>query len=198
MTDNDLGGEVTVSTATPQEVDAPPENPAGVEAQKPGDGAPDPGAPVQAEQEGFSMPQGFDPGDYAERFSEVAGELNLKGEAAEKLLHFWAEVARDVEEGRSDAWREARKGWARETMKDAEIGGQNLNVSVSLAAKAVNSFGTEGLKEVFRVTGLGNHPEVVRFMARVGRALAEDSFHGGAYGSDGGAKSAAELIYGKP
>lgn len=170
---------------------------------KQGDAASDP-APAER-QEGampesedrFRMPGEFDPDPYGERFSEAAAELGLGGSGAEKLVTFWNEVAADLAAAREDAWVEARRDWAARTMRDREIGGANLERTIQLASRVVNTFGNEELKEVFRATGLGNHPEVVRFMARVGQAVGEDELHVGSQSPAGGKKSPAELIYGR-
>jgi len=172
--------------------------------------AKNPGSPVEAgidgperghgnedAEEEFALPEGFTPSDYSDRFAEVASHLKLGSREAGTLMAFWAEVAKDVEDSRVDAWNDARRHWAHATMRDREMGGKNLSSTVGYAATAVNTFGTEGLKEVFRATGLGNHPEVVRFMAKVGRAMAEDPLLTGQPGGHGGPKSAAELIYGR-
>jgi hypothetical protein len=45
------------------------------------------------------------------------------------------------------------------------------------------------------MTGAGNHPEVIRFVARVGRATAEDRFVAAAGASAGSARSAAQVLY---
>lgn len=145
----------------------------------------------------FETPEGFDPGRHLDEFRELAGKMKLEGPKARELVNFWVNVAREVEEEREDAWLAARKEWAVQTARDHEIGGANLEKSVHLAARAVNAFGTDGLKEVFRMTGLGNHPEVVRFFTRVGATLGEDSFHAGTLPQGQGPKSAAELIYGR-
>lgn len=168
-----------------------------------GDAASDPAhaeRPIGArpeEEERFHMPGEFDPDPYGERFSEAAAELGLGANGAEKLVTFWNEVAADLAAAREDAWVEARRDWAARTMRDREIGGANLERTIQLASRVVSTFGNEELKEVFRATGLGNHPEVVRFMARVGQAVGEDELHVGNQPPTGGRKSPAELIYGR-
>lgn len=168
-----------------------------------GDAASDPASAERLEgfgpeeEDRFRMPGDFDPDPYGERFSEAAAELGLSGSGAEKLVRFWNEVAEDLAAAREDAWIQARREWAARTMRDREIGGANLDRTVQLASRVVNAYGSEELKEVFRATGLGNHPEVVRFMARVGRAVGEDELHLGSQTPTGGAKSPAELIYGR-
>lgn len=146
----------------------------------------------------FTLPDGFDPGDYLDEFKTLARELKLGREEAEKLVAFWAEVSGDIENAREEAWKEAGREWAHATARDPEVGGRNLEGAVRVAARVVNAFGSEGLKEVFRATGLGNHPEVVRFLMKVGRAMSEDTLLGASQAGRSRGASAAELIYGRP
>ena len=54
------------------------------------------------------------------------------------------------------------------------LDGSRLKATIEAAGKAIDRFGTPGLREVLNFTGAGNHPEVVRFFARIGRAISED------------------------
>ena len=47
-----------------------------------------------------------------------------------------------------------------------------------IARDAVEKFGGDSLKQVLDKTGLGNHPEVVKAFAKVGRLIAEDEIIG--------------------
>jgi hypothetical protein len=44
-----------------------------------------------------------------------------------------------------------------------------------VAKKALDAFGTAELRSLLNESGLGNHPEVIRFMFRAGKAISEDS-----------------------
>jgi hypothetical protein len=52
---------------------------------------------------------------------------------------------------------------------------QKLDESVGFANKALDKYGTPELKEALASTGAGNHPEFIRFMTRVGKAMSEDT-----------------------
>jgi hypothetical protein len=56
-----------------------------------------------------------------------------------------------------------------------------------VAKKALDAFGTTELRSLLNESGLGNHPEVIRFMFRAGKAISEDSM---VTGTKGEAKSA--------
>jgi hypothetical protein len=145
----------------------------------------------------FELPEGFEPGNYFESFRQVANELGLDQAKAQQLVSFWADVAKDVETSTKDAWQEARRDWATMTLKDSELGGNNLEHTFSMASKVVERFGNEGLREVLLETGLSNHPEVIRFIVSVGKSMGEDTFQNASHMGSGGEKTAAQLIYGR-
>ena len=47
-----------------------------------------------------------------------------------------------------------------------------------------SKFGTDALKSLLTESGLGNHPEVIRFMYRAGKAISEDSYVGNSEGAN--------------
>jgi hypothetical protein len=65
--------------------------------------------------------------------------------------------------------------WAKTAQADPEIGGANWDTSVSHAQKVINQFGSPALKDYLNQTGAGNHPEVIRLMAKVGAVISEDN-----------------------
>jgi len=90
-----------------------------------------------------------------------------------------------------------RKAWLDAAKGDAEIGGHAFGTTLGLAAKALDGLGfVKGspFRALLDDTGLGNHPEMIRAFARVGRAIAEDGFE--RTGTPSAAKkSDAELFY---
>lgn len=104
-------------------------------------------------------------------FTDVARELNLSNEAAQKVLDKIAPaLAEKVERGIA----ETRAQWAEQSRSDTEFGGKALEENLGVARKALDSFGTPALRELLDSSGLGNHPEVIRLLVRAGRAISED------------------------
>lgn len=56
--------------------------------------------------------------------------------------------------------------------------GQAYDEKVSLAKSAVLEFGGEALKKALNETGLGNHPDMIRAFAKIGKAIASDEILG--------------------
>ena len=109
-------------------------------------------------------------------YSEVAKELNLPQDAAQKVLDKMAPVmaARQAEQIEA-----ARNMWAVSAKSDKEFGGDKLPESLASAKKALDAFGTPELRTLLNDTGLGNHPDVIRFMVKAGKAISADKFVSG-------------------
>ena len=69
--------------------------------------------------------------------------------------------------------------WAEQSQGDTEIGGDRLQENLGVARKALEMFGTPELRDVLNMTGLGNHPEIIRAFYRAGKAISEDAFVSG-------------------
>ena len=114
-------------------------------------------------------------------FGEVAKELNLPQEAAQKVLD---KVAPVMQERQAKAAEQVRLDWANESQSDKEFGGEGLNENLTVAKQSLDAFGTDALKSLLQDTGLGNHPEIIRFMYRAGKAISEDSYVGNSEGAN--------------
>jgi hypothetical protein len=135
-------------------------------------------------------------------FTAIAKEAGLPQATAQKVVDLQVKVQQKSAEamqqriaehyepvgGTPDKWQELAKS-------DKEIGGDKFEENRTIAAAARDRFGTPLLKKVLDVTGAGDHPEVLRFFLRVGKAISEDGFVPGRGGS--GSKSDAEVFYGK-
>jgi hypothetical protein len=149
------------------------------------------GAPEKYEP--FTAPEGtaLDAAVMTE-FETAARELNLPQDAAQKLIDKMAPVMAKQQTAQLE---QLRTDWAAASTSDKEFGGDKLTENLGFARKAMDTFGTLELKTMMNETGLGNHPDVVRFMVRAGKAISEDKIvTGGAPASAN--RSAAEVLYG--
>lgn len=133
------------------------------------------GAPEQYEE--FKAPEGqeFDP-EVLNNFKEVAKELNLSQEAAQKMLDKMGPVVAQRQAQQVEA---LRSQWAEQSTADKEFGGEKLQENLGVARKALDTFGSPELKGLLNESGLGNHPEFIRLLYRAGKAISEDNFVGG-------------------
>lgn len=127
-----------------------------------------------------------------EQFSEVARELDLPQDAAQKVLDKMAPV---LQARQAEAVEKMRTEWADTAKTDKEFGGEKLNENLSVAKKALDQFATPELRTLLNETGLGNHPEVIRMFYRAGKAISEDRFVGGSATTAGGSRDPAKALY---
>ena len=114
-------------------------------------------------------------------FGDVAKELNLPQEAAQKVLD---KVAPVIQAKQAKAIEQTKTEWANQSQSDQEFGGESLAENLDVAKASLKAFGTDALKSLLTETGLGNHPEVIRFMYRAGKAIGEDSYVGNSEGAN--------------
>lgn len=129
-----------------------------------------------------------------EAFKSFALENKMSVASAKKIAHFYdAQMQKGNAEALAQAHQEQVK--MREICaNDPEIGGAKFHESLRLAKAGIRRFDSEGsLSKILNETGFGSHPEVVRFMHRVGKAFAETSMVTGAKPKR--ELSTAELFY---
>ncbi|MBS1165339.1 MAG: hypothetical protein H6R00_1364 [Proteobacteria bacterium] len=143
----------------------------------------------------FGLPEGMAIDEkLAEAMSPVLKDIGLTRGQAQALAGALA-AHRQAEAGAgAKEWADIQTGWVASARKDAEIGGARWDASVAVAQGALARFGTPGLKAFLTESGGGNHPEVIRFMARVGSAIAEDRPESGGAGA-GRPIDAAHLLF---
>ncbi len=138
--------------------------------------------PAEAEQTlaaidpNFKMPEGMElDADVAQQFVPLAQDLKLNQEQAQQLADFYAAEKAKAIEAQAKEWEKTNAEWQDQTHADDEIGGDKLDESLGFANKALDKYGSPELKEALTATGAGNHPEFIRFMTRVGKAMSEDT-----------------------
>lgn len=109
-------------------------------------------------------------------FEPIAKELKLTNEQAQKLADIHTKRMQETERANAEQWKQTTANWVNDIKADKEIGGANMDASVRHAQTALAKFGTPELKAQMDATGMGNHPELVRVFARIGKAMAEDNF----------------------
>lgn len=120
--------------------------------------------------------------DGVELDAELAGalgpefkELGLTNAQAQKLVDKYIETQQARAGKQGEAWANTVAGWVDEAKKDPEIGGAKWDGTVKVASGVVARFGNDALKEYLNASGAGNHPEMIRFMAKVGAMIGEDN-----------------------
>lgn len=170
----------------------------GKPAEKPAESKP---APFDAKA--LKFPEGHKVEEAALKgFTDLAQKHGASTEFAQALVDFNLAQAKAQGEALDAAWKqeaETANAKALETLKkDSELGGSAWKASQQHMKVALEKFGSAELRKAFEGavlldgTKLGNSPEVARFFARVGKALAEDSLGDTVQAGNGKARTTEE------
>ena len=202
----------TPASAQPQEtVVRPPTKPAETktDAKPPksliNEESPAQGAPEKYSD--FAVPEGFTlDKEAANDFGALAKEGNLSQAYAQKLVDFYIKQQQQMNNAPAEFYEAKQQEWKDAINSDPEIGGSKWNGTRASIARLFDSLGDSNLTDSFReamdYTGAGNHPGVVKFLARVAQRLTEGGpVRGSGPSLDGmrrpgeGRPSAAQAIY---
>lgn len=125
----------------------------------------------------FVQPEGGEVSkDVLGAWSEIARELDLDQEAAQKVLD---KVAPAIQQAQNTKFEATAEAWATESRANKEWGGDKLEATLLQANKALDKFGSPALRTLLHESRLGNHPEVISFLRRINTQVSEDSFVAG-------------------
>ena len=139
-------------------------------------------------QDGFEMS--------ADDQKEVDGlfkEIGLTAEQGQKLADFYMGRFKAQQDKVTADFQKQQEAEVAAVKADKEIGGSALNEQLGFARQAMDRFGGENFRRELESHGMGNNPEMIRLLARVGRAIQGDTLVVGANG--GQSKDAAHTLY---
>lgn len=110
-----------------------------------------------------------------EKFSELAKKHGLSQDAAQEI---YGQMSPLIAQRNAEVFAEAQKTWVQQATTDKEIAAGNLQENLGLAKSAFDKYGTPELAQLLDASGLGNHPEMIRWALRVARATGEDRMDG--------------------
>ena len=145
----------------------------GEDKAKAGDDDADGKAPEAYEK--FSLPEGY---EYDEKlagdFGGVAKDLGLSQAQAQKLVDHYIQLTQKAIQVHNERSAQISEEWKTSAETDKEYGGAKFAENIAVAKKALESFGTPELTKHLNESGLGNHPEIIRFCWKVGKLLSDD------------------------
>ena len=116
-----------------------------------------------------------------ETFGPTAKELGLSQDQFQKLIEF--DVKRSLEAGETalNEYEARVKSWAEQTKADPNFGGQQLEANLKIAELGLKKMESPGLVAALKPwsednpegLGLGNHPEVIKLLHKLGTMYAE-------------------------
>lgn len=152
------------------------------------------GAPENYED--FKMPDGMElDKERMEAFLPIAKELNLSQDKAQKLVDFYATAVKDITTQQQQMWADTLDEWKETAVSDSEYGGKKFQESIVAAKRALDTFGSKKLREALDQTGMGNHPELIRMLVKVGTAVSNDKFEFGKSSAQDTVRDPAKILY---
>lgn len=123
-------------------------------------------------------------------FTNILSELEIKGKAdhtliqefGQKAVDFHIKEVRNILENRNKQqladWEKTKTGWKDQFLADPEIGGNRFQTTIDSALTFLRTHGgTQEQQAEFRnlmeTSGLGNHPAMIRLLAKAGAAMSE-------------------------
>jgi hypothetical protein len=146
----------------------------------------------------FEYPEGFevDEGDEAS-FKEVAKELKMPAEQAQRLVQWFAEQTVVSEKQAYEAAANRIKEATKELKEDAEFGGDNFTGTLNGANGVLRNYGGEEAVAVLQAAGVASEPAVVRMLARIAKELKEDKVEAAAPSGVKKDTSLGQRLFGK-
>jgi len=129
-----------------------------------------------------------------DQVASFAKEKGLTQDEAQAILERESAVLASYVDSQKQELAQKQKEWVESIKTDKEIGGDGFNKTIEMAKRVVDRFATDSLKKALNDSGLGNHPELVRFVARIGKAMSEDQLILPS-AQTGGKKSMEDVFY---
>ena len=122
-----------------------------------------------------------------EDFRELAHQLGITQKQAQKLAGFYENRVGGGLQQYTRKLQEKEQHWRAEIKQQP-----GYRQTISDARRAMETYASKELIDLFNHTRIGSHPAMVRFMGKVGRALAEPSAQGE---RSGRLLTTAEVLY---
>ena len=124
--------------------------------------------------EPFKLPDNFQRDDKAMgEFTEVLKEAKASQDFGQKLVDLYTREAQKLHQLQVSTFADTINGWKEDVLADPELGGSRTQTVLQSCGAVLEQFGTPELRQMFNLTGTGNHPEMVRFLNKIGKFLGE-------------------------
>lgn len=156
-----------------------------------GDGSQD--APLDASA--FTAPEGMTlDAAMIEQAMPLFKEAGIDQAQSQKFIDLYAAKMQEAEQGKLDTFSQLRQDWVKQSKSDPDFGGDKFDENIASAKAALDKFGTPELSKLLDDFGVGDHPEMIRFMVGVGRLTQEDTPGNGAKNHTQ-TKSTTDILY---
>lgn len=124
-------------------------------------------------------------------------EHKLSQEAAQQVVDMGTKLLGEWQQGQIDQKVAQRTEWVTNARADKEFGGDKLAENLGKGKAAMEKFGTPELLKMANETGVGDHPEFIRFCYRVAQATGCDTLPEGRTSAGSAGVEGTVFTYGK-
>jgi hypothetical protein len=150
---------------------------------------------VPAEYAAFTVPDGMQlDADALAAVTPIFKEAGMTQETAQKLIDVQSQLGQQAAAQQQAAWADQQTRWLSAAQMDEEFGKSKYDESIGLARRTLREVGTPELSKALDDSGMGNHPEFIRILWRIGKAIGEDTISFGLTNQEGG-KTLAERLF---
>jgi hypothetical protein len=172
------------------------------EAAKPGPAAqekPKEGELKELVKEDLKLPEGspLDP-KTVDEIVALAKDKKWDKDTAQAVLEREHKLVASYVEGEKVKLTEVQEQWGKAAAEDKEYGGPKFGENAEMAKRVVRRFGSDALEKALDDSKLGNHPELVRLLVRVGKAMSADQWVTPGAVVTGGKKKPEDSLYDAP
>lgn len=154
-----------------------------------GDQSVEPAPPPKYEP--FKIPEGFQADqERLTKFTDLLGDLEVKGKAehsfvqefGQKAVEFHLNEVKNTVDSLTKlyqtTWENQKLAWKDQFLKDPEMGGNKFQTTIDSALTFIRTHGGTAeqqaeFRSLMETSGLGNHPVMIRLLAKAGRAMSE-------------------------
>lgn len=138
--------------------------------EKPAEAAPF--APITVED--IKVPEGLEiDKELATGFVELVNTHKLSPDLQKGLIELQSKAMQALSAKDSEKWAETQKLWETEARADPDFGGAKFDQTVASVGKFMAAFGSDEARAAFDLTGAGNHPAIIKMLAKAAAAITE-------------------------
>ncbi len=124
--------------------------------------------------EELKLPDGITIDETASKgFVDLINKHGIPRDAAAALVTLQTDLIKAASEKSDAQWNELQTTWQNEVKADKEIGGDKLTTTLSGIGKLLDKYGDSKTRDAFNLTGAGNNPAIVKFLAKMSADLTE-------------------------
>ncbi len=162
------------------------------------EGEPKKEEPVVPEKYDLKLPAGslLDPAR-VEKISLYAKENKLSNEQAQKILERESDAQLDFLRRQNEELKAKAEQWIADVASDPELGGDNSKEKIEIAHRNIKRHASPAFQQILSSTGVGNHPEFLRYAYKNGLRDGEDKLVVPGSQPAGGFVDPADILYPK-